>query len=104
LTVHAYGRPRIIEDEASVRAMLHDLVDQHEAPDSGWTLESAEAYVARMLRSIVAFELQITRIEGKAKLSQNRDATDQHNVAAALAASEYDIERAVAAEMQRIQR
>lgn len=104
LTVHAYGRPCIIEDEASVRAMLHDLVDQHEAPDSGWTLESAEAYVARMLRSIVAFELQITRIEGKAKLSQNRDATDQHNVAAALAASEYDVERAVAAEMQRIQR
>ena len=56
-----------------------------------------------MFRSIVAFELQITRLEGKAKLSQNRDATDQHNVATALAASEYEVERAVAAEMQRIQ-
>jgi transcriptional regulator len=104
LTVHAYARPRIIEDEAAVRAILQDLVSQHEAPGSGWTMASAEGYVARMLRSIVAFELTITRLEGKAKLSQNRDATDAGNVAASLLASEYELERAVGEAMRRLER
>jgi transcriptional regulator len=103
LAVHVYGRPRIIEDEAAVRAILHRLVDQHEAPDSGWRMESAEGYVGRMLRSIVAFELEITRIEGKAKLSQNRDATDQHNVAASLLMSRDDAGRTIGEAMQRQQ-
>src|SRR6266404_5692155 len=39
------------------------------------------------MRAIVAFEIPVDRLEGKAKLSQNRDATDQARVAEALAAS-----------------
>jgi len=102
LTVHAYGRPRLIEDETRVRALLHDLIAQHEAPDSGWTMESAEEYVAKMLRNIVAFEILISRLEGKAKLSQNRDETDRDNVAAKLSASSYEVEREVGDLMRRM--
>jgi transcriptional regulator len=46
-----------------------------------------EQYLGSMMRAIVAFEIPIDRLEGKAKLSQNRDTTDQTRVAEALAAS-----------------
>jgi len=44
-------------------------------------------HFASGMRAIVAFEIPVDRLEGKAKLSQNRDATDQARVAEALAAS-----------------
>lgn len=100
IAVHAYGIPSLIDDEQRVRSLLNDLVGQHEPVDSGWTLESAEAYVARMLPAIVAFEMPITRLEAKAKLSQNRDATDRANVAAALADADGPLQQAVAEAMR----
>ena len=87
MTVHVRGKPKLIEAEAGVRRILGDLVSQHEEAGSGWTLEGAEGYVEKMWRRIVAFESAISSIEGKFKLSQNRDETDRRNVAAALSAS-----------------
>jgi len=84
MTVHARGIARVVEEEERVRAILRALVEQHEAPDSGWSLEGAEEYVASMWRRIVAFELEITSIEGKYKLSQNRSENDRRRVAAML--------------------
>jgi transcriptional regulator len=49
-----------------------------------------------MMRGIVAFEIPITRLEGKAKLSQNRPAGDQARVRDALAASGDPLAAAVA--------
>jgi transcriptional regulator len=46
-----------------------------------------------MMRGIVAFEMPVTRIEGKFKLSQNRPAEDRRRVAAELAASGFAVER-----------
>lgn len=103
LSIHAYAVPHIIDGEEAVRAVLRDLVGRHEATGSGWTLESAKGYVDALLRSIVAFELLITRIEGKAKLSQNRDETDRDNVATALLGRDSEIERAVGLAMRRLQ-
>jgi transcriptional regulator len=52
-----------------------------------------------MQRGIVAFEIPIDRLEGKAKLSQNRDAVDQGRTREALAAADDPLARAVAAMM-----
>ena len=41
-------------------------------------------YLQKMISAIVAFEVRITRLEGKFKLSQNRSRVDQLNVIAAL--------------------
>jgi transcriptional regulator len=96
--VHAYGVPRVIHDADRVRALLDRLVrtfeDGRPAP---WRLDALPAdYVARMIRRIVAFEIPIDRLEGKAKLSQNRSATDRARVRAALAAEGHPLSRAVA--------
>jgi transcriptional regulator len=98
VAVHAYGVPRLVEEPARVRAFLDRLVrtfeDGRPAP---WRMAGLpDSYVDGMVRGIVAFEIPITRLEGKAKLSQNRPAGDQARVRAALRAEDNALARAVA--------
>jgi transcriptional regulator len=89
IAVHAYGVPKIVDAPADVENILRRLVDANEAANgTAWSMEAlTDRYLGGMMRAIVAFEIPIDRLEGKAKLSQNRDATDQARVAEALAAS-----------------
>jgi transcriptional regulator len=78
---HAYGVPRVITETGRVREALRALVDKHEEGFAEpWTMDLPEDYLQRQLRAIVAFEMPITRLEGKFKLSQNRSAEDQRRV------------------------
>lgn len=85
VAVHAYGTPRLIED-APLRPMLEALVAAHEAGAAApWSLAgNSEDFTARMERGIAAFEIELTRVEAKAKLSQNRTPADRDRVIAAL--------------------
>ena len=81
-----------------MRAVLDRLVrtfeDGRPAP---WRLDTLpDSYLAGMVRGIVAFEIPIDRLEGKAKLSQNRSADDRARVQAALRAEDDPLARAVA--------
>jgi transcriptional regulator len=102
VAVHAYGVPQLVEEPARVRACLERLVhlfeDGRPAP---WRMDGLPAaYLESMMRGIVAFEIPIDRLEGKAKLSQNRPADDRARVRAALAADPEDpLGQAVAALM-----
>jgi transcriptional regulator len=98
VAVHAYGVPRIVDDPARVRPLLDRLVrtfeDGRPAP---WRMDGlTDKYLDGMIRGIVAFEIPIDRLEGKAKLSQNRSADDQASVRAALAAEDDPLARALA--------
>jgi transcriptional regulator len=101
VAVHASGTGALVEDAEQVRALLADLVHVYESPGpEAWSFEALPAdYVAGMQRGIVAFEIPIARLEGKAKLSQNRDAVDRGRTREALAASDDPVARAVAALM-----
>jgi transcriptional regulator len=102
VAVHAYGVPAVVEDPAAARAVMGRLVETYEAPGpaGAWRLEGLPGdYVTRMMQGIVVFEIPIDRLEGKAKLSQNRTAADRARVAAALGASADPAARAVAAFM-----
>jgi len=91
--VHAYGTPRLL-DEAATRAYLGTLAAHF---DAGYRFDSLpEDYLVKMVRAIVAFELPIARLQGKAKLSQNRSPADAARVADALAASSVEGDRDVA--------
>jgi transcriptional regulator len=87
--VHAYGKPALIEDDATVRALLSRLVDHHEsALPAPWSLDEVPAdFIADMLRGVVAFEIPIARLEGKFKLSQNRRPADREGARRGLAAA-----------------
>jgi len=88
VVVHAYGLPRIVDDEDAVRRMLRELVQQHESGfQTPWPMELPPDYESRMIKGIVAFEITLTRLEGKFKLSQNRSLPDRAGVIAALSDS-----------------
>jgi len=86
-TVHVYGRPRIVEDRASVEDLLRQLVDREEAAlPAPWSFDGLDAtYREHMIGQIVAFEIPVARIEAKAKLSQNRTPDERRRVADAIA-------------------
>ena len=70
------------------RRFLRRLSERHEAREPApWRMQDQpEAFLDEMLNGIVGFEIAVTRLEGKFKLSQNRPATDRPRIIAALEA------------------
>jgi transcriptional regulator len=101
MVAHIYGAPRVVEDETAVRRHLLALIARFESGrQAPYRPDYDEEWLRGMMRGVVAFELPIARIEGKFKLSQNREATDRAHVADELAASDSQDERAVAEAMR----
>jgi transcriptional regulator len=86
ITAHVYGRFVVHDDPAWTEDLVRRLATKHEAHrDHPWSVDDApRPFVEGQLRAIVGVELQITRIEAKAKLSQNRPPADVEGVIAGL--------------------
>jgi transcriptional regulator len=97
--VHAYGRPAVMQDAAWLRRHVGELTDQQERSEAQpWAVSDApERYVEAMLRGIVGFRFEITRLEGKWKMSQNREMRDRAGTATGLARRGAGEDAAVAA-------
>ena len=80
--VQIAGRATIRQDADWLRAVVDDLVERHEAHrEVPWsTMDAPEKYIRGQLRAIVGIEIAVERVEGKAKLSQNRSTADQQGV------------------------
>lgn len=101
--VHVSGAPTIIEDRATIEKMLGRLVEEHESDsETPWKMDLPVEYMQKMIGGIVAFEVQINRIQGKFKLSQNRPRVDRSNVIAALEQTGEDGAARLAALMQQV--
>ncbi|MBN3863686.1 FMN-binding negative transcriptional regulator [Pseudomonas frederiksbergensis] len=89
VAVHAYGTAEVFSDADRLRDLVSALTDRHESGRaSPWKVADAPAdYIDGMLKAIVGFALPIQRLEGKRKLSQNRNAADIAGVREGLAAS-----------------
>jgi transcriptional regulator len=99
--VHAYGPARVTTDEARVVDLLRDLVTEYESGFAEpWSMPLPEEFIDKLIPGIVAFEIEITRLEGKAKLSQNRPDADREGAVAALAQRPDAGSREVAALME----
>ncbi|HWK45569.1 MAG TPA: FMN-binding negative transcriptional regulator [Stellaceae bacterium] len=87
VAVHASGHARALDDAAAA-AVVAELAAVYEAGrDPPWRFaDQPPAFLAGMLRGIVAFEIPIDRLEGKAKLSQNRGQADRAGVVQGLRA------------------
>jgi transcriptional regulator len=82
--VHAWGRPRVVNDAVWLRRQLDDLTASREAKrEAPWKVDDAPAdFVTQQMRAIVGVEIPIGRIEGKWKMSQNRPEADRAGVIA----------------------
>jgi transcriptional regulator len=77
--VHAEGPVEIVEDAATLRRLVEELTDHHEAGRAGrWRVSDApEPFIAGQLKGILGVVLTVERLTGKRKLSQNRPAPDR---------------------------
>ena len=106
ITVHAWGRPQVIDDAVWLRKQIDDLTRHNEAPRAApWQISDApEAFVAAQVKGIVGIEIPIARIEGKWKVSQNRPAIDQAGVVAGLQSEGGDAAVMASAVLERSKR
>jgi transcriptional regulator len=86
VTAHVYGELVVHDDPAWTESVVRRLTAKHEAGSSHpWSVDDApRAFIEGQLRAIVGVELVISRIEAKAKLSQNRPPADISGVIAGL--------------------
>ena len=99
--VHLTGLARVHEDPAWLRMAVEELTNEHERHrEKPWHIADAPtSYIDGQLRGIVGVELLVSRVEGKAKLSQNRSQADREGVIAGLRRSGRPDEQGVADEM-----
>lgn len=86
--VQARGKPRVIDDADWLLAQIGLLTDEQEKGRAHpWQVSDApDDYVAAQLKGIVGIEIPILSLEGKWKMSQNRQAADRQGVLDGLSA------------------
>jgi transcriptional regulator len=104
--VHAHGRIRVIDDVKFVGGLVARLTQTYEAAEpQPWKMADApREYIEQMLRMVVGVEIEVTRLCGKRKLSQNRDARDFEGVMHALQDRKQDDLAAAMARLDRTPR
>ncbi|MCM3767589.1 FMN-binding negative transcriptional regulator [Neobacillus niacini] len=72
VAIHVYGKLEIVEDPNVIADSLHEMVSKYEQPDSPYSLNDVDPhYIEGMTKGIVAFKINITKMDAKAKLNQN---------------------------------
>ena len=86
--VHAYGQPEVKDDREWLKRHVGELTTQQEKGEAQpWKLSDApDSYIDVMTRGIVGFRFAITRLQGKWKMSQNREKPDWEGVVRGLEA------------------
>ncbi|MBK8473954.1 MAG: FMN-binding negative transcriptional regulator [Sphingobacteriales bacterium] len=72
IAVHAYGKAQLIADEIAATALLEQTINYYEAQYMVQWNSLPQDYKDRLLKGIVAFEIVVTELQGKQKLSQNK--------------------------------
>ncbi|SIS94717.1 FMN-binding negative transcriptional regulator [Alicyclobacillus vulcanalis] len=101
LAVHVYGRAHLVQESEAVADLLHLLLVAYE-PQSRLPADRDRAYYRNLMRGIVAFRIDIERMEAAAKLSQNKPMEARRRVAATLASMDDEGARGVARWMQQL--
>jgi transcriptional regulator len=97
VAVHAYGTFHLVEDRDGLLEILRRLVLNYEGRRAEpWAFDESGPHAEGLLRAIVGFRIEITRLEGKWKLSQNQPERRRMKVIRALDAEPGADAKAVA--------
>lgn len=100
LSVHAYGKGNLITETERVFEVLEATIDNYETSYRQQWDYFPEDYKLRMLKGIVAFEINVTNIQAKKKLSQNRTETEREKIMETLSKSKDTNEQLIAEYMK----
>jgi transcriptional regulator len=103
IAVHAYGAPKIItfsDSAESMDKMISKMIDTYEADYKSHWYSLSDGFREGMMNGIIGFEMTVTKLEGKYKLSQNRSQVEQRNVSNTLLQSSDPVAHAIGIEMK----
>jgi transcriptional regulator len=101
ISVHAYGKGKLITESEEVTRILEATIDTYEGAYRQQWDNFPEQYKVKMLKGIVAFEILVTDIKAKKKLSQNRSDNEKQRIIKSLSESEDSNEKHIAAFMKK---
>jgi transcriptional regulator len=101
IAVHAYGKAKLIEEPAAVFSLMELTINTFEKEFFQQWKELSPEYVNGMLKAIVAFEIEVTQLEGKFKLSQNKTKHEQQNIISSFEKSDDSVQKELAEEMKK---
>ncbi|MDB5126910.1 FMN-binding negative transcriptional regulator [Mucilaginibacter sp.] len=104
LSVHAYGKATLIEDKAEVAELLEKMIGFYEADYRNQWDNLPDDYKFKMMNGITAFEIVVTDLQAKKKLSQNRTKIERENIIASLRNSTDKNEQEIAAYMSSLKK
>ena len=99
-SVHIYGRPRLLTEYEETYQLLKRLIDRHER-SGHYKMESLpQDFVEKEIKGVMAFQVEVTRIEANYKLSQNRTDEDYWNIVSHLEERNDELSHGVAEAMK----
>ena len=99
-SIHVYGKPRLITEHDEAYSMLKRLVERYET-NGRYKMETLpQDFVEKEIKGIMAFQIEVTRIEANYKLSQNRKDEDHANIITQLEERTDDLSHKVAEAMR----
>ena len=103
LSVHAYGKATIISNEEKVFEILEKTINTYENAYLNQWNGLSDQYKTNMAKGIVCFEIEVTDLQGKKKLSQNKTELEKQNIINSLSRSEVYNERDLVNYMLKLQ-
>lgn len=102
IAVHVYGQAKILDGAEEKAGLLKHTINTYEAAYMQQWDSLPEDYKSKMMNGIIAFEIEVTDLQAKKKLSQNRTDTEQQNIIHSLEQSADANEREIAEYMKKL--
>ncbi|MES2274813.1 MAG: FMN-binding negative transcriptional regulator [Bacteroidota bacterium] len=100
IAIHAYGRATVVHNEAQQLDVLEKMVGFYDQAYLKQWKNLPMDYKLKMIKGIVAFDITVTDLQAKKKLSQNRTETERENIINSLGNSPHNNEQEIAAYMK----
>ncbi|MHB1177800.1 MAG: FMN-binding negative transcriptional regulator [Daejeonella sp.] len=102
ISIHAYGQGKLIFETAKTFEVLEATIDNYETLYRQQWDNLPKDYKLKMSKGIVAFDIFVTDLQAKKKLSQNRTDTEKKNIIETLSKSKHTNEKLIADYMKKI--
>ncbi|HTN06870.1 FMN-binding negative transcriptional regulator [Agriterribacter sp.] len=100
ISIHAYGQGRLVIQTDKVIDILEATIGNYERAYMRQWNSLPEDFKLKMIKGIVAFEIEVTELQAKKKLSQNKTEAEQRRIINSLSGSDNDNERHIAEYMK----
>lgn len=96
IAVHAYGKAKVLEDETSKLKVLERMIHFYEKDYLQQWDTLTDKFKTGMMRGIVAFELEVSDLQGQKKLSQNKTGVERDRIIEQLESGNNTVEKDLA--------